>query len=604
MNWFKRWIKPGNERISHLPARLSTHSSALHADEFCPELYGLFREALNALPGMICIYQVDGPFLFLNQAAAAFLDLSADQVEGKTWDQFLEMLSPEQIRLCDQIRSMHPEDGSAEIVLEYAGKKHTYDFYYTCIQNEDRDDISITFLADISDSMNIQVDLNQRVHSAVTLLNALPVPVYYKDQQGVYRGANKAFHEATGVSPEKLIGKTVDDMWSTSNAQKYYQMDNALFQKPGEQYYQHVIRYADGLDHDVIFHKATYEDIHGEICGIIGAMLDITERVQAEKKLVASEQKYRRLFNDSVLGAFISTADGQLRDVNPAFVHMLGYESPAELLDDTQADALHLYANPSDRQAIITRILNDQKPVDIEVLHRRRDGTIFPAHLHVWKSTGELSENILLEGLMEDISERKQVEGALRESERRFRQLAENVQSAFWMGDPNRFLKGHVVYVNPILETIFGISADEIMESLEAWVSLLHPEDRDWVVNAYSQLIRDEGSDGVEYRIIHPQKGLRWIWASVFPIKDGTGRLEFIGGFAQDITERKQTENTIRMLNEDLEKRVQERTQELELANSDLRRFAQLAAGREIRMAELKKEIEKLRAQIAGDEQQ
>ena len=604
MNWFKRWIKPGNERIPHLPTRPSTHSFPFHADEFCPELYGLFREALNALPGMICIHQVNGLFLFLNRAAAAFLDLSADQIEGKTWDQFLEMLSPEQIRLCDQIRSMRPEDGSAEIVLEYAGKKHTYDFYYTCIQNEDRDDISITFLSDISDSMNIQVDLNQRVHTAVTLLNALPVPVFYKDLQGVYLGANKAFHEATGVSKEKLLGKTVDEMWSTSNAQKYYQMDSGLFREPGAQYYQHVIRYADGLDHDVIFHKATFRDIRGEVCGIVGAILDITERVLAEKKLVVSEQKYRRLFNDSVLGAFISTAEGQLRDVNPAFARTHGYESPAELLDDLQADALRLYANHSDRQAIITRILNGEQPVDIEIFHRRRDGTIFPAHLHVWKSTGELSEDILLEGLMEDISERKQVEGALRESERRFRQLAENVQSAFWMGDPNRFLEGHVVYVNPVLETIFGISADEIMESLQAWVSLLHPEDRDWVVNAYSQLIRDEGSDGVEYRIIHPQKGLRWIWASAFPIKDSAGRLEFIGGFAQDITERKQTENTIRMLNEDLEKRVQERTRELELANSDLRRFAQLAAGREIRMAELKKEIEKLRAQTAQDERQ
>ncbi|MEW5723343.1 MAG: ATP-binding protein [Thermodesulfobacteriota bacterium] len=118
-----------------------------------------------------------------------------------------------------------------------------------------------------------------------TLIDTIPGPLFYKDAKGRYQGCNAAFETFLGLSRDQIIGRTVFDVSPRELAEKYYEMDRALFENPGVQTYEFSVRYGDGSYHDVIFYKTTFTNRRGEVAGILGVMLDITERRRAEESL-------------------------------------------------------------------------------------------------------------------------------------------------------------------------------------------------------------------------------------------------------------------------------------------------------------------------------
>ncbi len=116
------------------------------------------------------------------------------------------------------------------------------------------------------------------------LLNAIPVPVFYKNREGIYLGCNREFEAFLGISKGMIIGKSVYDVAPMELADGYYEKDMELFNNPGTQIYEFEVK--NKLDHikTVIFHKATFHDSNGDIGGLIGAILDITTRKEAENE--------------------------------------------------------------------------------------------------------------------------------------------------------------------------------------------------------------------------------------------------------------------------------------------------------------------------------
>ena len=116
------------------------------------------------------------------------------------------------------------------------------------------------------------------------LLETIPIPVFYKDREGRYLGFNKTFETFFGKSKEELIGKSVFDVNPTELAEVYHALDIKLFENPGVQVYDSQVRDAHGAMHDVIFHKASLTDTQ-RVTGLIGVILDVTERKHAEEEL-------------------------------------------------------------------------------------------------------------------------------------------------------------------------------------------------------------------------------------------------------------------------------------------------------------------------------
>jgi diguanylate cyclase (GGDEF)-like protein/PAS domain S-box-containing protein len=143
------------------------------------------------------------------------------------------------------------------------------------------------------------------------------------------------------------------------------------------------------------------------------------------------------------------------------------------------------------------------------------------------------------------IAERNRAMEEQRESELRFRQLAENIQDAFWIctADYRRML-----YISPAYEQIWQRSREEAYSNPVAWARAVHPEDR---ARVYAEFIRRAGDStpfGIEYRIQRPDGSVRWISDRAFPIRDAAGRTYRVAGVARDITERKNSEDIIQRL--------------------------------------------------------
>ena len=115
------------------------------------------------------------------------------------------------------------------------------------------------------------------------VLDALPVPIFFKDTSGRYLGFNVAFERYLGIPRERLLGGTVRDVAPPDLAEVYRKADEALLHGGGEQIYEARVAWADGSRRDVVFHKALFHDAAGNVAGIVGAMLDVTGQRVAER---------------------------------------------------------------------------------------------------------------------------------------------------------------------------------------------------------------------------------------------------------------------------------------------------------------------------------
>jgi diguanylate cyclase (GGDEF)-like protein/PAS domain S-box-containing protein len=163
----------------------------------------------------------------------------------------------------------------------------------------------IGILLDVSERCMAERAVADQLRFIGQLVDTIPSPVFFKDEKGCYLGCNSAFERYIGIVRDNLIGRSVYDISPRDLADKYFAADQALFDKPGTQTYEAGVSYADGSRHDVVFYKATFSKADGNLGGLVGVMLDISERKQMEQA-IWHEANYdaltglpnRRLFRD------------------------------------------------------------------------------------------------------------------------------------------------------------------------------------------------------------------------------------------------------------------------------------------------------------------
>ena len=154
--------------------------------------------------------------------------------------------------------------------------------------------------------------------------------------------------------------------------------------------------------------------------------------------------------------------------------------------------------------------------------------------------TAELT--IINHALQDQIAARVQAECALRDSEERFRQLAEHIREVFWVYG---IAEERMLYVSPAYEDLWGRPVQSLLERPLEWVEAVHPDDQPRVHAAHIEKL-ESGVLDEEYRIIRPDGAVRWIWDRGFPVRDATGHVYRIAGLAEDITARKLAEDQLR----------------------------------------------------------
>ena len=259
------------------------------------------------------------------------------------------------------------------------------------------------------------------------------------------------------------------------------------------------------------------------------------ERRQADAKLLASELRYRRLFEAAKDGILILDANtGEIVDVNPFLIELLGY-SHADFLCKKLWE-IGLFKDIVSNKAAFQK-LQKAGYIRYDNLPLKTKGGCA-----VWvefvSNAYDANGQQVIQCNIRDVTVRKQAELSLRESEERFRQLAENIDEVFWIANP---IDGKILYVSPAFEKIWGMPCKVLYKSRQVWLDTIHRDDREQVLLAM-RTKQNRGEYDETYRIVRPDGSVRWIHDRAFPLRNAAGDVFRVVGTASDVTANRNLE--------------------------------------------------------------
>lgn len=250
---------------------------------------------------------------------------------------------------------------------------------------------------------NNQRALSEQLHFQQELLDAIPIPVFYKDRDGVYLGVNRAWKTFFGRSSETIVGKTVFDLYPAHSpvAQAHHAQDAALWQQGGVQTYEIDIPAAGGFLRRALYTKAGFRRADGSIGGLVGAINDVTDLRQAEADMV----RIRQAVESATDAIAICDLEGRALFVNAAFTALIGYSAAEVNEAGGVAAVLGAHGNEG-----ICPLLIAGRPWEGELSIVSRDGRRIPVFLHANPVHGQRGEAIGLMSVITDLRERKRAE--------------------------------------------------------------------------------------------------------------------------------------------------------------------------------------------------
>ncbi len=394
---------------------------------------------------------------------------------------------------------------------------------------------------EIADRKRAEQALRQQFVFLQKLIDTIPCPIFYKDAEGTYLGCNAAFGAFLGLSPADIVGKTLYDLAPKDLADRYREADLSLFRRPGIQRYESSVRYADGSYLEILFTKATFSDANGMVTGLVGVMLDVTERKQAEEAVKRSENRYRTLVETMNEGLVVVDSDGVITYNNGKIAEMLGY-SKEELTGKSVLE----FADEANRNILLAtfskRKTGEALQQSCEVVLACKGGSAVPVLLStraLFDEDGTSNGSIVT---LADLTQRKQAEEQLRESEELLQSLVRTAADAIISIDD----QGNVVFWNSVAEKLFGYSRSEVVGKP---LTMIMPERfRAAHSRAFERAVRT-APDGY-YRTPVEVAGLSKD-GKEFPIELTVGASRQRGrtlftGIVRDITDRKATEESLK----------------------------------------------------------
>ena len=267
-----------------------------------------------------------------------------------------------------------------------------------------------------------------------------------------------------------------------------------------------------------------------------------------------AEENYRSIYENAVEGIFQATPEGKFLKVNPSMARILGYESPAEIVDAITDMTTQLYVHPQDRMEA-ARLQRDCGLVQgFEFEAYRKDGKKIWLSLNrrsVWDESGVERYS---EGSIEDITERKHAEevkdelnAEIENQRRRLNDLIGSVPGVVWesWGHPDAASQ-RINFVSDYVESMLGYTVEEWLSIPNFWLSIVHPEDRVEAGRRASDVFESGNNGPLEFRWIRKDGSAIWVESNFVVIRDDEGRPLGLRGVNTDITERRDAEAALR----------------------------------------------------------
>ena len=397
--------------------------------------------------------------------------------------------------------------------------------------------------------------------------------VVFKQVGGVLRWISPSLAALTGWRPEEVLGTSTIAFWHPEDQPAANRLREQVHAgEPGRGVFRLRCRGGDYAWVELSLRPFTSDD--GET-GTVGAFHEVNERVAAEQALAASEARYRLLADNATDLLWVLDLETFRYDyVSPSISRISGYtpeESLAIPVDRRLTPESRDKANAIIAAAVGRYVGGDTEAVmftELELLHK--DGHAVPIELtaRFLPSEDERPRKVL--GVSRDITERRAAERALRESEARYRAVSETAVDGIVTADA----RGRIVGWNAAAERLFGYAEADVRGRP---ATLVLPSSFEGVDAEKAESFREGRMGPVMGRVVSSD-GCR-VDGSRFPVELSfsewqVGGEHFVTAIVRDVTERRRQEGEIRRLNAELERRVQERTRDLEASNRELEAFA------------------------------
>lgn len=275
-----------------------------------------------------------------------------------------------------------------------------------------------------------------------------------------------------------------------------------------------------------------------------GIISDLTARKLSAEALRESEERYRDMVQNAIDIIYTQDLQGNYTSVNRAAERIMGY-TEKECLTMNLVQVVAPEYREKARRMIAAKLAGEETgPYELEVIVK--DGGRIALEIN----TRVIYENgipVSIQGIARDITERKLADDALRASDEKFHDLADNITDVFWIRSPDM---REVQYMSPAFEEIWGRSVESLYADPHLWADYIFPEDRERVLSAFGGLTGDTPSLDVEYRIVRPDGTIRWVRTRGFQVRNDAGKLIRNVGIVTDTSARRSVEMALAVAEE------------------------------------------------------
>ncbi|WOF16671.1 PAS domain S-box protein [Methanoplanus sp. FWC-SCC4] len=510
-----------------------------------------YRAVVESQTEFVCRFAPSGIINFANEAFCRNYNVESSSIIGRSLK--TKIPRSDRKRLEVNLRLLRPNNPVLDIehrVIMPDGEVRWQHWIDRAIFDENGNIVEYQAVGrDTTIQKRMQKSLKEEINYVQALMNTIAAPVFFRDTKGVYYDCNLAFEEFVGYSRDEIIGKNIYDFFEKDLADVYAKKDEEIVKNPHVQRYEFCANNSKGEKKDVIFSKTARFAEDGTVSGIVGIIIDISDRKKIENNLIKEVNFVQALKDTIPAPVFYRDRYGIYYDCNVAFEELVGLSKDEiigknihdffekDLADVYTKKDLEIINNPHLQQYEYT--INNAKGERIDVLFSKT--ALFGA-----------DGNVLgIVGVILDISNRKKMEEALRKNEEKFRTLADYTYDLeSWIG-PDK----NIVYISPSCERITGFKPDEFTKNgIRVIKNLIHPDDLESFIRHYESF-SEEMTDVVhfDFRIIRPDDGkLKWLSHYCQPVYDSSGKWLGRRETCRDITLRKEYEDKVSEVNEKL----------------------------------------------------
>ncbi|ERP30862.1 PAS domain S-box protein [Chitinivibrio alkaliphilus] len=400
----------------------------------------------------------------------------------------------------------------------------------------------IWYYRDITERKNAEIQLRESEERYRTLFETMTEGCQIIGKNYEYLFINNTAEKQGRKTKEELVGKKMADVYPGIEITDMFAKIQTCMEDKSSEILENLFAYEDGSQRWFQLRMKPVPQ------GVFILSLDITEQKEMEKTLQENEQKLRSVIESARSVALVVTdLHAVVEEFSPGAEEIFGY-SQEEMIGAPVA-TLHEPAEAALLSEYVEKLEKTHEGFTIEPKLIRKNGEVFPALFTVeplLDSHGNLKGTL---GVSVDISQLKDTEEKLRQSQEQYQSLVNNVPGITFRCKADK--DWTMLFLTTQIDSITGYTAEELLGNAKtSYGELTHPDDQQFVAQSVEAGIHANAPWEIEYRVRHKDGSLRWVYEKGIAIKDEDGHVQYLDGFILDVTDRKQAEEELKISEE------------------------------------------------------